>query len=100
MDVHVGEIEAPDDDPFPELMPEVLPGPEVLPEHEPEVLRAPLSLHHLLDRAKPSMAEAASLGALLAWVRERGVNVVSADLTVPGSPTAQLEAGSTAVPLP
>ena len=65
MDVHVGEIEAPDDDPFPELMLEVLPGPEVLPEHEPEVLRAPLSLHHLLDRAKPSMAEAASLAALV-----------------------------------
>jgi cell division protein FtsQ len=45
-------------------------------------------------------AKAASLGALLAWIRERGVTVVSADLTVPGSPTAQLKAGSTAVPLP
>jgi cell division protein FtsQ len=45
-------------------------------------------------------AKAASLGALLSWIRERGVTVVSADLTVPGSPTAQLEAGSTAVPLP
>lgn len=64
MDVHVRETEAPDDDPFAELMPEVLPGPEVLPEHEPEVLRAPLSLHRLLDRAKPSLAEAASLAAL------------------------------------
>jgi cell division protein FtsQ len=45
-------------------------------------------------------AKAASLGALLAWIQERGVTVVSADLTVPGSPTAQLKAGSTAVPLP
>ena len=65
MDVHVGATEAPDDDPFPELLPEVLPGPEVLPEHAPEVLRVPLSLHRLLDRAKPSMAEAASLAALV-----------------------------------
>jgi hypothetical protein len=63
--VHVRETEAPGEDPFSELMPEVLPGPEVLPEHEPEVLRAPLSLHRLLDRAKPSMAEAASLAALV-----------------------------------
>jgi cell division protein FtsQ len=45
-------------------------------------------------------AKAASLRALLEWVRERGVTVVSADLSVPGSPTAQLKAGSTAVPLP
>jgi cell division protein FtsQ len=45
-------------------------------------------------------AKAASLAALLAWVRDRDVAVVSADLTVPGSPTAQLEAGSTAVPIP
>jgi cell division protein FtsQ len=45
-------------------------------------------------------AKAASLDALLAWVHERGVTVVSADLTVPGSPTAQLKAGSTAVPIP
>jgi cell division protein FtsQ len=45
-------------------------------------------------------AKVASLGALLAWVQERGVTVVSADLTVPGSPTAQLKAGSTAVPIP
>lgn len=65
MDVHVRESEAPGDDPFAELMPEVLPGPEVLPEDGPEVLQAPLSLHHLLDRAKPSLAEAASLAALV-----------------------------------
>jgi hypothetical protein len=46
-------------------LPEVLSGPDVLPEGEPEVLRAPLSLHRLLDRAKPSLAEAASLAALV-----------------------------------
>ena len=58
MDVHhIREAEAPGEDPFPELTPEILPG--------PEVLRAPLSLHRLLDRAKPSMAEAASLAALV-----------------------------------
>lgn len=45
-------------------------------------------------------AKAASLAALLAWIKERDVAVVSADLTVPGSPTAQLQAGSTAVPIP
>jgi hypothetical protein len=65
VDIHVREIEAPGEDPFPELTLEVLPGPEVLPQHEPQVLRAPLSLHRLLDRAKPSLAEAASLAALV-----------------------------------
>ncbi|MCA1845915.1 MAG: hypothetical protein LC792_22545, partial [Actinobacteria bacterium] len=65
VDVHIEETEAPGEDPFAELMPEVLPGPEVLPEREPEVLRAPLSLHRLLDRAKPSLVEAASLAALV-----------------------------------
>jgi cell division septal protein FtsQ len=45
-------------------------------------------------------AKAASLAALLAWVQERDVRVVSADLSVPGSPTAKLEQGSTAVPIP
>jgi cell division protein FtsQ len=44
-------------------------------------------------------AKAASLAALLAWVRGEGVSVVSADLTVPGSPTAQLAETSSAVPL-
>jgi cell division protein FtsQ len=38
-------------------------------------------------------AKAASLAALLAWVEREGVTVISADLTVPGSPTAQLERG-------
>jgi hypothetical protein len=52
-------------------MPEVLPGPEVpeqepeVPEPEPEALPAPLSLYRLLDRAKPSLAEATSLAALV-----------------------------------
>ena len=62
---HIRETEALGEDPFPELLPEVLPGPEVLPEREPEVIRAPLSLQRLLDRAKPSLAEAASLAALV-----------------------------------
>ena len=65
MNVHLGETESPADDPYADLMPEVLPGPEVLPEEEPEVLHAPLSLHRLLDRAKPSLGEAASLAALV-----------------------------------
>ena len=45
-------------------------------------------------------AKAESLAALLAWVRDEGVTVVSADLTVPGSPTAKLEQGSAAVAIP
>jgi cell division septal protein FtsQ len=45
-------------------------------------------------------AKAVSLAALLAWMREEGVTIVSADVTVPGSPTAQLENGSHAVPIP
>jgi cell division septal protein FtsQ len=45
-------------------------------------------------------AKAESLAALLAWVREEGVTVVSADLTVPGSPTAKLDRGSSAVAVP
>lgn len=76
MDISVRDTNASDADPYAELMPEVLPGPEVLPhepeirpavlpEHEPEMLRAPLSLERLLDRAKPSLAEAASLAALV-----------------------------------
>ncbi|MCD6020603.1 MAG: domain, FtsQ-type [Actinomycetia bacterium] len=45
-------------------------------------------------------AKAVSLAALLEWMREEGVTIVSADVTVPGSPTAQLERGSKAVPVP
>jgi cell division protein FtsQ len=45
-------------------------------------------------------AKAASLAALLAWVEQEGVSVLSADLTVPGSPTAQLERGAGAVAVP
>ena len=63
MDIHVRESDAPgEEDPYRDLMPEVLPGPEVVPEHE---FTAPTSLHRLLDRAKPSLAEAASLAALV-----------------------------------
>jgi cell division protein FtsQ len=45
-------------------------------------------------------AKAESLGALLAWVRAQDARVVSADLSVPGSPTATLRRGSEAVPVP
>jgi cell division septal protein FtsQ len=45
-------------------------------------------------------AKAESLAALLAWVREQDARVVSADLSVPGSPTATLERGSNSVPVP
>jgi cell division septal protein FtsQ len=45
-------------------------------------------------------AKAASLGAILAWVRGEGITIVSADVSVPGSPTAQLEPGSHAVAVP
>ena len=53
-----------------------------------------------LGDASELTAKAASLAALLAWVQERDVRVVSADLSVPGSPTAKLARGSTAVPIP
>lgn len=43
-------------------------------------------------------AKAASLAALLRWASSAGVRVVSADVTVPGSPTARLAGGETAVP--
>ena len=65
MGVHVRESEIPGEDPFAELMPEVLPGPEVLDRPEPEFVPAPVPLERLLDRAKPSLAEAASLAALV-----------------------------------
>ena len=42
-------------------------------------------------------AKAASLAALLEWVRVEGVSIVSADVSVPGSPTAKLERGAEAV---
>lgn len=45
-------------------------------------------------------AKVASLAALLAWVEEAGVTVVSADLTVPGSPTATLDRGSDSIAVP
>jgi cell division septal protein FtsQ len=43
-------------------------------------------------------AKAASLAALLAWVTEQGIDIASADVTVPGSPTARLEDGGTVAP--
>ncbi|MBA3363276.1 MAG: FtsQ-type POTRA domain-containing protein [Actinobacteria bacterium] len=53
-----------------------------------------------LGDASELTAKAASLAALLAWVQDRDVRVESADLSVPGSPTAKLEQGATAVPIP
>ncbi|MGH2679661.1 MAG: cell division protein FtsQ/DivIB [Actinomycetota bacterium] len=44
-------------------------------------------------------AKAESLAALLAWIEEEEVAVFSADLTVPGSPTAKLDRGSGSVPV-
>jgi cell division septal protein FtsQ len=44
-------------------------------------------------------AKAASLAALLRWARAGDVRVVSADVTVPGSPTVRLADGETAVSL-
>ena len=45
-------------------------------------------------------AKAASMAALLAWVGDEGITIVSADVSVPGSPTAKLERGSHAVAVP
>ena len=45
-------------------------------------------------------AKAGSLAALLDWIEEQGVTVTSADLTVPGSPTAMLEQGARPVEVP
>lgn len=45
-------------------------------------------------------AKAESLAALLSWVQERDVRVMSADVSVPGSPTATLAQGPKAVPVP
>jgi cell division protein FtsQ len=45
-------------------------------------------------------AKAASLSALLAWMEEQGVTVISADISVPGSPTAQLERGAAVIVVP
>lgn len=45
-------------------------------------------------------AKADSLAALLRWAGKEGVTVLSADLSVPGSPTAVLDRGQGAVPVP
>jgi cell division protein FtsQ len=54
----------------------------------------------LFGDASDLRAKAASLGALLTWVRDEGITIVSADVSVPGSPTAKLEPGSHAVAVP
>jgi cell division septal protein FtsQ len=43
-------------------------------------------------------AKAASLAALLRWASAEGVRIVSADVTVAGTPTARLADGETAIP--
>jgi cell division septal protein FtsQ len=45
-------------------------------------------------------AKAASLTALLRWAEAEGVRIVSADVTVPSSPTAKLQGGGTVAPAP
>jgi cell division protein FtsQ len=45
-------------------------------------------------------AKAASLTALLDWAADEGVRIVSADITVPSSPTAKLDGGGTIAPSP
>jgi hypothetical protein len=52
-----------------------------------------------LGDASELTAKAASLAALLAWMKDADVRVASADLSVPGSPTAKLEQGSNVVPI-
>jgi cell division septal protein FtsQ len=51
-----------------------------------------------LGDATELRAKAASLAAILRWAAEEEVRIVSADVSVPGSPTARLEEGETAVP--
>ncbi len=54
---------------------------------------------HLGD-ASDLGAKAASLAALLDWAASTGANILSADVTVPGSPTARVEGGAGSVALP
>jgi hypothetical protein len=51
-----------------------------------------------LGDATELRAKAASLAAILRWAAEEEVRILSADVSVPGSPTARLEEGETAVP--
>jgi cell division septal protein FtsQ len=53
-----------------------------------------------LGDATELRAKTASLVALLEWAEERGVTVLAADLTVPGSPTAQLDRAGASVSVP
>jgi cell division septal protein FtsQ len=62
------------------------------------ILRAGFSAY--LGQATELEAKAASLAALLEWAQGHGRRVRSADLAVPGSPTAELEDGSASVPVP
>lgn len=51
-----------------------------------------------LGDASELPAKAASLAAVLRWATSEEVRILSADVSVPGSPTARLEEGETAVP--
>jgi cell division septal protein FtsQ len=51
-----------------------------------------------LGDATELRAKAASLAAVLRWATAEDVEIVSADVSVPGSPTARLEDGETIVP--
>jgi cell division septal protein FtsQ len=53
-----------------------------------------------LGDATELRAKTASLAALLEWAEDRGVTVLAADVTVPGSPTAQLDRTGTSVSIP
>jgi cell division septal protein FtsQ len=54
----------------------------------------------LIGDASELHAKAASLAALLTWVQDEAITIVSADVSVPGSPTAKLERGAQAVAVP
>jgi cell division septal protein FtsQ len=54
----------------------------------------------MLGDASELEAKVESLAALLAWIEDEGVTVMSADLTVPGSPTARLDRGDARVAVP
>lgn len=56
-------------------------------------LRLDQGLSAYLGDASDLPAKATSLAALLDWATREGVRIVSADVSVPGSPTAELEEG-------
>ena len=63
-------------------------------------VRLAIGFSATLGDASELEAKAASLAALVAWVKREDVTVVSADLTVPGSPTATVSRRSGPVAIP